>query len=86
MKNNGLFYRILLKKIQHPELFHPDRKFYKKTGIRQRRYGLLYRNEKQPTKEELQSFCDYIGVTSTELFSARQLEIEYKEKPQLKQS
>lgn len=78
MNKNSLFYRILEHKIKHPECFHPDRKFYKKTGIRQRRFGLLFRGEKSPTEREVVSFCDYIGCTEVELFTARQLDISFK--------
>lgn len=77
-KNDGLFYRILKHKICHPECFKPDRRFYKTTGIGQRRFGLLYRGEKTPTEKEIQNFCLYIGCSELELFIARQLEIKFK--------
>lgn len=76
--NDGLFYRILELKIKHPECFKPNRNFYKTTGLGQRRFGLLYRGEKLPTEKEIKNFCEFIGCTDFEQFTARQLQIPYK--------
>jgi hypothetical protein len=39
--------------------FKPSKEFYQKTGIRQKRFGQLYRGEKSPKIEEIKaiSYC-----------------------------
>lgn len=42
--------------------FVPNRPFYAKIGINRKRFGLIMRNELQPTYSELQSLAKYFEV------------------------
>jgi len=55
--------------------FVPTRHFYKRTGIKQKRWGLIYRNEKSPTIEELTNIAGYFGKKITVTTEKRQLTI-----------
>ena len=47
--------------------FLPDTEFYKYVGIRRKRWGQLYRNEKPVNLDELTSIARYFGVPINEL-------------------
>jgi len=55
--------------------FNPGRHFYKRTGIRQKRWGQLYRNEKSPTIEELTNLAAYFDQSITVTTPKRQMTI-----------
>lgn len=55
--------------------FVPVRHFYKRTGIKQKRWGLIYRNEKSPTIEELTNIAGYFEKKITVITEKRQLTI-----------
>lgn len=47
--------------------FLPDRSFYKEIGIKQRRFGLILRNDQPATTEELFKISKFFGFEYTEL-------------------
>lgn len=47
--------------------FLPDRQFYDLVGIKQKRWGQLYRGEVSPTIDELKAIAEYFEVPVTEL-------------------
>lgn len=47
--------------------FRPNNKFYNDLGISKKRFGLILRNEKTPTLEELQKICLYFNLKITDL-------------------
>ena len=47
--------------------FIPDPNFYKKVGIRRKRWGQLIRNEQSPTLQELQAISNFFNVKVTNL-------------------
>jgi hypothetical protein len=61
--------------------FNPGRHFYKRTGIRQKRWGQLYRNEKSPTIQELANLAGYFDQHITVSTAKRQLSIFKDETP-----
>ncbi len=42
--------------------FKPKKEFYEKTGIRQKRFGAIYRGEKSPNLVELKSISEYFTI------------------------
>ena len=42
--------------------FKPNNQFYKKVGINQKRWGLIYRGETEPLVCELQRIATYFNV------------------------
>jgi hypothetical protein len=55
--------------------FVPNKHFYKRTGIKQKRWGLIYRNDKSPTIEELTRLAAYFEKKITVTTEKRQLTI-----------
>lgn len=55
--------------------FVPARHFYKRTGIKQKRWGQIYRNDKSPTIEELTRLAAYFEKKITVTTEKRQLTI-----------
>lgn len=49
-------------------VFKPNKEFYQKTGINKKRWGQLYRGEKSPIQEELQSISNYFSIPITSFF------------------
>jgi len=49
--------------------FCPNQKFYKKTGINRKRWGQIFRGEKEPTVSELLRMADYFDVSITEFLN-----------------
>jgi hypothetical protein len=47
--------------------FKPGREFYKKIGIRQKRFWMLVRNETEPTVAELKAIAGFFNVNFYEL-------------------
>lgn len=47
--------------------FNPTSDFYKKIGIKQKRFGQLMRNERSATIDELKAIGLFFGVELTEL-------------------
>ena len=42
--------------------FKPRKEFYEKTGIRQKRFGAIYRGDKSPDLVELKGLSDYFSI------------------------
>ena len=47
--------------------FQPDAKFYKEVGINRKRWGLIFRDEIEPTIIELKAIALYFEIELTEL-------------------
>lgn len=47
--------------------FHPKKAFYERIGINRKRFGLLLRNEKEATINELQRLAVFFGTSLNEL-------------------
>ena len=47
--------------------FRPSKRFYEHIQINRKRFGMLLRNEKEPTIGEIQRLADYFGVDLMEL-------------------
>lgn len=43
--------------------FKPQKEFYEKTGIKQKRFGAIYRGEKSPELTELERLANYLGIS-----------------------
>lgn len=78
----NLLMLMLKMKFRHPEDFSPTRAFYKETGIGQRRYWDLYFGRKPITGKEYAAVAEYLGVTISEAFEARQLDLFDEEEKQ----
>lgn len=58
---------IILQKEQNSFRFKPDKSFYQQVGIRQKRWGLIFRGEICPTVSEVKKIANYFNVTINEL-------------------
>jgi len=47
--------------------FNPTRAFYEKIGIKQKRFGQLYRKEISPTLDEITALAKYFNVNVSDL-------------------
>ena len=50
-------------------VFKPEKSFYEKVGINQKRWGQIYRGEVPPNIVELKSIALFFGVEITELIN-----------------
>lgn len=80
----------LLRKLIHLKFpvgcFKPNREFYKQTGIGQKRYGQLWRGEKNILPNEYIAIATFLNVALKEAFDDRQLTLfEEKEDNQEKE-
>lgn len=50
-------------------VFKPQKSFYEKVGIKQKRWGQIYRGEVPPNIIELKSIALFFGVEITELIN-----------------
>ena len=60
--------------------FVPGRHFYNRTGIKQKRWGQIYRNEKSPTLQELANLAGYFDKHISVITEKRQLSFFKEEK------
>jgi len=74
-ENNHIL-RLLRKKIIYPEYFSPTARFYKATGIRRRRFWMLYRGEAVPTADELKAIARHLEISADEVIDWLQFELE----------
>lgn len=74
MKNfiKNRFSELLKQKENKGFKFIPDRMFYEKTGIKQKRWGLLIRNESPATTEELLKVAQYFDFDISEILEKPQ--------------
>jgi DNA-binding XRE family transcriptional regulator len=59
---------IIKSKEQKCFLFCPNQTFYNEVGIKQRRWGQIYRQETDPTVTEAIAIAEWFEVPVTELF------------------
>ncbi len=52
--------------------FKPEQEFYKKIGIGRKRFWQIFRNEKQPTIDEMESIANYFGFSAKDLLTKNQ--------------
>ena len=69
--------RILRKRFVYPEYFHPTAKFYEATGIRRRRFWMLYRGDVTPTGKELKSIVRHLEISGEDIIECLQLELNF---------
>lgn len=48
-------------------VFKPDRTFYERVNIRQKRWGLIYRGEADPTITEIKAIAQFFNILVNEL-------------------
>ena len=59
-----------IKSMEKPNFpFTPSSELYKRTGIRQRRFGMILRNQISPTLVEINAIAKYFGVSINNLIS-----------------
>ena len=58
---------LILQKEKQGFRYKPGRDFFKQIGIRQKRWGILIRNEQAATTEELLKIANYFGFCIIEL-------------------
>jgi hypothetical protein len=61
--------QIIKKKEISGFVFKPKKSFYEKVGIKQKRWGQIYRGEVPPNIIELKSIALFFGVEVTELIN-----------------
>ena len=61
--------QIIKKKEISGLVFKPGKSFYEKVGIRQKRWGQIYRGEISPNITELKSIAEFFEVDIIELIS-----------------
>jgi len=60
---------MIIKKREIPGfVFKPNKSFYEKVGIKQKRWGQIYRGDTSPNIIELKSIAQFFGVDIKELF------------------
>jgi hypothetical protein len=73
--NTNIIQQFLTDLVGDHSQFVPARHFYKRTGIKQKRWGQIYRNDKSPTIEELTNLAGYFEKKITVTTEKRQLTI-----------
>ena len=73
-ENNHIL-RILRKRVIYPEYFSPTARFYEATGIRRRRFWMLYRGEATPTGVELKAIARHLEIPAEEVIDWLQFEL-----------
>jgi hypothetical protein len=73
--DNNIIRRLLTSLIAHPEYFVPNRNFFIKTKIGQRRWWQLFKGEKTPTEKEYMAICKHLNVHDYIHLEARQLNL-----------
>jgi hypothetical protein len=69
---NNRISHLIQEKEKQGFRFSPDRSFYKKIRIRQKRWGILMRNEQPITTEELLKISEYFGFSYAEMIELNQ--------------
>jgi len=69
-----LAYKIIKVKFRFPEYFSPPREFFKRVGITQKRWWMLYRGEEEMTELEFKRVSTHLGLTLDDVYEARQLD------------
>lgn len=74
-RKDNLVIRVLTELVVYPEYFTPTKRFYRETGIGQRRWYQLYKGEKRITEREYKAFCNHMKVDSKTAMNCRQLDL-----------
>lgn len=62
---------LLKEKTENGFRFVPDRTFYNKTGIEQKRWGQLLRNDKPATTEELYDIATFFNFKYADILDLK---------------
>lgn len=73
--SENLIIKILTQRIGDPKNFQPNRDFYNRTNIGQKRFWQLYRGEKNPTLRELKAICQVWNTDIKTLLTTNQEEL-----------
>lgn len=60
--NNSVIAKAILGESNKLVEFNPNREFYQITGIKQKRFGQIYRGEKSPEIEEIESISSFLNI------------------------
>jgi hypothetical protein len=60
--NKSLIAQAIVGNSSNMGEFKPSKEFYQKTGIRQKRFGQLYRGEKSPQIEEIKAISSCLNI------------------------
>jgi hypothetical protein len=71
----NLLLEFLKHKFTDPDCFTPNRAFYKKVNVTQKRYWAIYRGESQMTDDEYLRFADFFKISLHDAFAMRQLNL-----------
>ena len=77
----NILQELLRTAFMPPEDFRPSKTFYKETGIGQKRFWMLYWGHKPITPKEYHAVANYLGISFTEAFESRQLNLFEEENP-----
>lgn len=60
--NNSIIAQAIVGSSNNMGEFKPTKQFYSATGIRQKRFGQIYRGEKSPEIKELQAISTCLNI------------------------
>ena len=75
--SRNLLIEMLKQRIGDPDNFKPQRKFFQKVGIKQKRFWQLYRGEKNITNSEYRTLAHEWNISLDDLFELRQMELNF---------
>ena len=75
VQNKNVIQQFLNDLVGDHTQFAPGRHFYDKVGIKQKRWGQIYRNEKSPTLLELTNLAGYFEQHISVITDKRQLKL-----------
>ena len=61
--------KFIKSKEQNNFVFKPQRDFYEKINIRQKRFGQILRDEASPTLTEIEAIANYFNISINELIN-----------------
>ena len=64
--------KLVQKRESEVYRFKPNQDFYEKIKINRKRWGQLYRGEKDPTLPEVERIADYFNAPISELINQQQ--------------
>lgn len=76
IEENNLAYRTIKERFIYPEYFTPTKRFYKATGMGQRRWYIVYKGEKPITGKEFAALVKHLQINKRELTNSLQLQLE----------
>ena len=60
--NNSIIAQAIIGISSNMGEFKPSKEFYQKSGIRQKRFGQIYRGEKSPQMEEIKAISSCLNI------------------------